>query len=200
MALLNFDASTVKPQQPMEVIPAGTYNAAMTASAMVPTKDGAGAYLACEFTILDGDHKGRKVFTNLNLQNANPMAMQIAYEALSAICHATGVIQCADSAMLHDRPLQIVVKIKPATGEYDAKNEIKGYKAMTQAAPAFAPPAALPPAAFTPPAGAFVPPTSPAPAPAWAAPAAAAPIPVAPVAVPPAAAPVIPATPPWVKQ
>lgn len=192
MALLNFDAAQVAPAAPMEVIPAGTYNAMMVESEMKPTKMNDGAYLSCTFEILDGEYKGRKVFTNLNLQNQNPTAVEIAYRSLSAICHAVGVIQCQDSAQLHNRPLQIVVKVKPATGEYEAGNEIKGYKAIQQAAPAAAP-------------GVMPPPTAPAAAPAaWTPPAApvapVAPVVAAPSPVPAAPAPTVapaPGTPPW---
>lgn len=214
MAKLNFDASTVAPATAPEVIPAGWYNAQMTASEMKPTADGTGGMLACEFTILSGEHAGRKQFDRLNLFNKNPVAVEIAYKTLSAICHAVGVIQVEDSQQLHGKPLQLKVALRPAGPgadgkHYEASNEIKGYKAVDGAgvpmagapaggAPAWATaPAQAAPAAWTPPQA----PTAPA-APQWAPPAApAAPAPVsAPPAAPqqwtpPAAAPAAPAAP-----
>lgn len=140
MAQLNFDASQVAPSEALEAIPAGWYNAQMTASEMKPTADGTGAYLQAEFTVLSGDYAGRKLFDRINLQNRNPVAVEIGYKILSAICHAVGVIQVQDSQQLHGRPLQLKVSLRAAgpgaDGKYyEASNEVKGYKAADAGAP-----------------------------------------------------------------
>lgn len=151
MALLNFDSTQVAPAEAPEAIPAGWYVVQMSASEMKPTSNGEGAYLNCEYTILaPAEYANRRIFDRLNLQNKNVQAVEIAYRQLSAICHATGVIQVADSVQLHGRPLLAKVSLRPAgTGadgkHYDAGNEIKGYKAVegARAAPqqlAYAPP------------------------------------------------------------
>lgn len=209
MAQLNFDATNVPQSESIDAIPAGWYNAAIDRSEMKPTKDGQGAYLETRFSILDGQYANRKVFTRLNLRNANPVAQEIAYKQLSSICHAVGVIQVADSQQLHGRPLKIKVKVRAATGDYEASNEISAFKNINEqtdaAGTAPAAGGAAPWAAPAAPAMASAP-AAPAPAaaaPAWQAPAAAqpwaapAPAAAAPVA-PAAAAPVQPgATPPW---
>lgn len=134
MALLNFNAATVAPSEgAMSAIPAGWYNAAIDESEMKPTKDGNGAYLQLRFTIIDGQYANRKVFTRLNLQNANPVAQKIAYEDLSAICHAIGQMQVAESAQLHGIPMKVKVKLRAASGEYEASNEINSYKNINHA-------------------------------------------------------------------
>jgi hypothetical protein len=210
MAILNFDSTNVPQSESMDAIPAGWYNAAIDQSEMKPTKDGVGAYLETRFNVLDGQYANRKVFTRLNLRNANPVAQEIAYKQLSSICHAVGVIQVADSQQLHGLPLKIKVKVRAAQGDYEASNEISAFKNINEqvdavgAAPAAGggAPWASPPAA---PAMALAQP-APAPAaaaPAWQAPAAqqpwaAAPAAPAPIAAAPAAAPAQPgATPPW---
>lgn len=197
MAQLNFDASTVSPSESIEAIPAGWYNAQIDQSEMKPTKDGSGAYLELRFSVLDGQYANRKVFTRLNLRNGNPVAQEIAYKQLSAICHATGVMQVQDSQQLHGRPLKIKVKVRAATGDYEASNEISSFKNINEqvdgpvggapaaaggapwaqqpaAAPQVAPWAPQPAAAPVAPAQPFAPPAAaPAPAaPAWQPPAA----------------------------
>lgn len=133
MAQLNFDASQVAPDAGVaEAIPAGWYNVMADESEMKPTKDGNGAFLALRFTVLDGQFVNRKVFTRLNLRNANPVAQEIAYKQLSAICHAVGVMQVADSTQLHGRPLKIKVKVRAASGDYEASNEISAYKNINE--------------------------------------------------------------------
>lgn len=133
MAQLNFDASSVAPAEAPEAIPAGWYNARVTNSEMKPTADGSGAYLQLELSIIDGGYANRKLFDRLNLQNKNPVAVEIGYRQLSAICHATGVIQVQDTQQLHGIPLKIKVGLRPAgpgtDGKYyEASNEVKGYK------------------------------------------------------------------------
>lgn len=161
-AMLNFNASTVDPQQSFEPVPDGWYTVLMTKSEVKPTKDQQGAYLETELTIQDeGKQKGRKIFYRLNIKNANPVAQEIAYKQLSAICHAVGVIQCEDSQQLHGLPfkVKVVVKVDP-TGKYDPANEVKAIKSVHEdaplAAPAFA--AAAAPTAAAPAAAGAVPP------------------------------------------
>lgn len=179
MAQLNFNAATVPPSSAFELLPAGWYNVRMTASEMKPTQDGAGSYLNLTFTVDDGPFKGRKIFDRLNLNNKNATAVKIAYESLSAICHATGVIQLQDSTQLHGLLMMCKVKVKPAEGKYSENNEVAGYKAVeggsgvaqSQPAPAWVQPsqsqAPTPPAPAWTPAAAPQQPVAPA-APPWA--------------------------------
>lgn len=132
-APLNFDARTVAPNEAFEPIPAGWYNGKIVESEMKATANGAGAFLALTIQIMDGQYVNRKVFDRLNLQNQNAVAQEIAYKTLSAICHATGVIQVTDSSQLHGIPMQVKVSLRPAgpgnDGKmYEANNEVKGYK------------------------------------------------------------------------
>ena len=62
-----FDASTVEPNIPFEVLSPGKYLAQIVASEMRATKDGAGQYLNLELDILDGQYSGRKLFDRLDL-------------------------------------------------------------------------------------------------------------------------------------
>lgn len=129
MALLNFDASTVAPDTgAQDPVPAGWYDVVIDASEMKPTNDGNGSYLELRHNIIAGAMQGRKVYGRLNLRNANPTAQEIGYKQLSAVCHSTGVIQCQDSAQLHNIPLKIKVKLRPADGKYEASNEITAWK------------------------------------------------------------------------
>lgn len=140
MAQLNFDASTVAPQEAFDPIPAGWYPAQIVESEMKAGSKPGSSYLAITLQIMGGDFNNRKVFDRFNLQNANPVAVEIAYRSLSAVCHAVGLIQVADSQLLHGRPLMVKVSVRPArvdptTGTaYDASNEVKGYKALDASA------------------------------------------------------------------
>lgn len=133
MASLSFDASTVDPQQSFEPIPADWYNMMITESELKPTKNNDGAYLSMTLKVIDGQYAGRVVFDRLNLQNKNPVAVEIAYKMLSAYCHATGVIQVQDSQQLHGIPFKARVVVKTdSSGQYDPSNEIKAVKHINE--------------------------------------------------------------------
>lgn len=120
----NFDARTVDPEDDFAPIPAGTYLAIISASEMKQTKAGTGSYLQLTFQIIEGEYKGRNLWTRLNLDNPNQTAVRIARRQLSEICHAVGVLTPADSCELHDLPCSIVVAQVPDQ-DGELRNEIK---------------------------------------------------------------------------
>lgn len=111
-------------------IPADDYLAHITASDIKQTKAKTGKYIKFEFTIIDGEYKGRKIWTNLNIINRNPVAVEIAQKELATLCRACGVAQVEDTQELHGIPFVMSVKIKPASGDFPAGNEPCGYAAV----------------------------------------------------------------------
>lgn len=177
-AIINFDATQVAPDTgAQDALPAGWYDVLIEASEMKPTKNGDGAYLEVKFNVIaPAQFANKKVCGRLNLRNPNATAQEIGYKQLSAICHATGILQVADSAQLHNIPLKIKLKLRKPDADYDASNDITAYKNINEqvqlasavtgngfpgqaAAQSFAaPPAfAVPPAQFAPPAFAQAP-------------------------------------------
>ena len=95
---------------------------------MKKTKAGTGSYLTCQLVVLEGENKGRYIFNLLNLDNPNPVAVEIAQKELATICEACGIDEIEDSTELHGIPMAIRVVIKEGSGGYPPKNEIKMYK------------------------------------------------------------------------
>jgi hypothetical protein len=141
MAQFNFDASQVAPQQSSGPLPAGVYLAHIVESDVQPLKSGNGEGLKLTFEIIDGQHKGRKVYENLNICHTSEDTQRIAQSQLSALCHAVNVIKLMDTAALHFKPVRINVTVREAVGQYKASNNIKGYEAAGGgiSAPATAP-------------------------------------------------------------
>lgn len=121
-----FDAQSVEPNAPRDILPPGKYNAQVVRSEMKETSTG-GQMLVLEMEILDGEFANRHVWDRLNLVNNNPKAVEIAQQTLSAICRATGQLQVSDSEQLHMKPLSITVAVRPAQGQYGPQNDVKGY-------------------------------------------------------------------------
>jgi len=134
--LAGIDTSNTEPEVGFEPMPAGKYPVMITASEIKQTKAGTGGYLQLRFDVIDGQFKGRVLFDRLNLWNPNEKAVSIAKSSLKAIEMALGLQGgVGDSSELHDKPLVANVKYKPASGNFDAGNEIKGYEAYTAHAP-----------------------------------------------------------------
>ena len=149
MAIINFDATNVSTEFAIQAVPAGWYNVMIDESEMKPTKDGANFYLKLRLSILDGEYAGQKIFDNLNLKNANPVAQEIAYKKLSAYAHACGVLHVQDSQQLHNIPFKVNITLKKdPSGQYADQNNVTGIKRMDAARPqAAAQPVIPPPAA-----------------------------------------------------
>jgi hypothetical protein len=121
----SFDATGIEPAAGYDVLPAGKYVAQIIESEMRVTSNGMGQFFWLMMDILEGPYKGRKVFDQLNLVNQNPTTVEIAQRALSAICHATGKLQVADSEELHLIPMTIQVTVKPPKNGYGERNAIR---------------------------------------------------------------------------
>ena len=129
---LNFDANEVEPNvgRDFEPIPKGDYIATIMASEMTPTKAGTGEYLKLEFAILEGEHRNRRLWANLNLDNPSEKAVAIARGELSAICRAVNVFKPSDSFELHGIPLGITVKHEKYRDK--TQERISGYKLASE--------------------------------------------------------------------
>ena len=135
MANLNgFNANEIDPNVAFEPIPAGDYLAVVVATEMKPTKNGSGEYLQLEIEVLDGPHKGRKVWDRLMLKHTNSQTVAIARSTLSALCRAVGVMQPRDSIELHNLPVVVKVACKKRDDTGEITNAVKGYKKKGAAA------------------------------------------------------------------
>lgn len=216
MAVINFNANNVTPDEGRgDPLPTGWYNMMVISSELKPTRDTMGTILAIVSQVVDGQYAGRKVYGNFNMKNNSEKAQEIGHKQFSALCHAVRVLMVQDTAQVHNIPYKAKVKLVPADGQFEAKNEITAYKDINDAtagAPVAGVPTSMPPSrpmpSAPPGAPAFAPPQqaqaqAPAQAPAaqWQAPAAAQPwqAPGAPAA-PVQQAPVQPVAPPVQQQ
>jgi hypothetical protein len=147
MATLNFNAANIEPAAPISALPPGRYPVAISKTEMKDTKAGTGQYLQIELTITSGTAANRKLWARLNLVNQNQQAVDIAYRELSAICHAVGVMQVADSDELLGREMMVDVGIEKNGQTGEDTNRVKGYAAIGATPAKSALPAAKPAAA-----------------------------------------------------
>ena len=137
MATLNFNASAIDTAS-HDPIPAGTYEAVITATVIKPTRSANGTGINITFEILSGGAKGRKVWEWINYQHPNQEAQRIGQQTLATICKVLGIAQLNETEQLHNVPLMITVGFD----RNDAtRNVIRGYAAKpgAQAAPSAVP-------------------------------------------------------------
>lgn len=111
-------------------IPEGWYTAEIKAVDIKDTKDGTGKRMNIEFSVTGPEYVGRRVFAGLNIRNQNQKTEQFALQDLKSIRSSLGLVQMRDTDEMIGRALSIKVVIKPAADGYEAKNEIRGYKAI----------------------------------------------------------------------
>jgi hypothetical protein len=143
MPFFEFNATEVTPSTGFEPIPKGKYNAVIVESDEKATRSGTGSYIEFAYEIIDGEYKGRKLWSRHNIINQNQKAVEIARKEMSAICHAVGILQIKYTEELHNKPLIINVSTtRNETGEIT--NEIRGFEAIDGVASQAACPAPAP--------------------------------------------------------
>lgn len=130
MADLSFDSTGVSTN---DVLPAKDYVMQVTATDVKANSKKNGMILKVEYTILEGDAKGRKIFGNINYKHANAKAQSIGQGQLAALMRAVGVTKMQNTSELHNIPFIGRVKIRAAQGDYDEQNELSKWKKLDEA-------------------------------------------------------------------
>lgn len=113
-----------------EELPNGIYQMEIEASEVTTPKSGSGTILKTTNSVVAPEEfKGRKLFNNYNLENANAQAQEIGQRQFASLCRAIGVQSVEDSEDLHFRSFTVKVGLgKPSKdGQYPARAEIKRY-------------------------------------------------------------------------
>lgn len=135
MAQFQFDTNTVeKRESNYELLPAGWYTAQVTESEIVNLNSGNGQALKLTLEVLSDGYRNRKLWARLNVRHNNPTAEKIAQQQLRELCDSIGVVRMQDTGELHNKPVQVKVKIrKDDSGQYEDQNEITGFKPTANA-------------------------------------------------------------------
>jgi len=147
VSLAGFNAAEVEPMKSFEPIPAGDYKVAITSSEEKPNRKATGSYLSLVMSVLEGEHKNRKLYCILNLDNPNDVAVEIARSDLAAICNAVGIQKPDDSVELHDKPMVVTVSLQKRKDTGGMQNRVGKYVSLKDAAAATIDNAAQPAAA-----------------------------------------------------
>lgn len=119
-------------EDPFAPIPEGWYEMEVIKSEYKQNNAKNGHYISLVIKIQEEPYIGRFIYVNLNIDNPNKTTVAIANRDLKALSEAIGLTdEWDDTEDLHNIPFEGKVIIKPATSQWPAKNEIKGYRAMS---------------------------------------------------------------------
>lgn len=108
-------------------IAAGDYIVKVTKSEYKANSKKNGHLLAVTLEVQNKEHKGHKVFVNLNLDNPSETAVEIANNELATICDAIGKAAIKDTDELMGKLMIVKLKVK------DDRNEVSMYSSMDSA-------------------------------------------------------------------
>ena len=122
-----FDPSQHGDMNDRSPIPAGDYTCYLESFERKQNSKRTGYFLSITFQVVDGEHKGRKLWSNLNLDNPNHKAVAIAESELATLCRAAGVAGLRDEwnpVELGGKTVICSVKVK------DDRNEVTFYQPL----------------------------------------------------------------------
>lgn len=155
MAKFGFDVSDVTPDTgatggSYDPIPEGEYVLKALDAEEKATSKGDGSYIKVKFEVVKGEHAGRLLWQNFNINNPSEKAQRIGRQQLVAWATACGKPEADDTDKLLEKPFRAAVSIEKGTGGYADSNRIKAFLFEQEDAPA--PKAAAKPATKTAPA------------------------------------------------
>lgn len=137
---LGADLSGVDARDNYSPFPAGDY--CMQAVEVETKQSSAGnTMVAAKFVVVDGEHAGRKIFENYNIQHHNHQTVEIALKSIKQwlmACGGTGEERLTLGLLksLEGREFMARVAIeKDKSGQYGDKNRIRGFKPLEGATP-----------------------------------------------------------------
>lgn len=128
-----------------KLLPNGWYRALLTEAELKKTNDDSGSYIHCRWDIVGDDYEGRVLFSNITWENNGEnkeKAESVGRQQINILCEINGIVHLKDTEELVYNPdddddekpkpppvVEIKVRSSKATEEYDAQNEVKGYRA-----------------------------------------------------------------------
>jgi hypothetical protein len=127
MAKFGFDVSEVEVGGAVsrDPIPEGEYVLQALEAEEKPTARGDGSYIKVKYEVVKGEHAGRYVWQNFNINNPSEKAQTIGRQQLVSWATACGMPQADDTDKLIGRSFKAVVAVEPARDTYGPSNKIK---------------------------------------------------------------------------
>lgn len=129
MAKFGFDVSEVEADAPAsyDPIPEGEYVLKALDAEEKTTAKGDGSYIKVKFEVVNGEHAGRLIWQNFNVNNPSEKAQRIGRQQIVAWATACGKPDANDTDKLLESKFKAAVSIEKGTGGYSDSNRIKAF-------------------------------------------------------------------------
>lgn len=109
-------------------LPKDNYLMQITESDYKENSNKNGHFLSLKMEVQEGEYKGRVLFRNLNLDNPNPKAVDMANKELASICRACGLTTLLeDSEELHGIDFIASLAVKKGKGDAADEQTVQSY-------------------------------------------------------------------------
>jgi Protein of unknown function (DUF669) len=133
---ITFTADPNAPKTTFDTIPAGEYVAQIVESEIKTTgQHGTGLMASLTWEIMEGQHKGRKFWYNINYKNDSEKAQRIGQGQLNDLQVALGVPAIDDTNQLHMKPARVKLKVTPPKDGYNERNDVVAVNPWAPGAP-----------------------------------------------------------------
>lgn len=138
MAKFGFNVSEVEVNAPAEYdpLPEGEYILKALEAEEKETSRGDGSYIKAKFEVVRGEHAGRLLWQNFNINNPSEKAQKIGRQQLVAWATACGKPDADDTDKLLEKPFKASVSIEPGKNGYKDSNKIKAFLFNQEEVPA----------------------------------------------------------------
>jgi hypothetical protein len=134
--LFAVDTTGVEELGSYEVFPAGLYPAVMVSASKKPTRNNDGYFIECVYSIIEGQHTGKRFTSRMNLWNSNPTAVGIAKRELKSLRKALGLHDTESNLQQFvNKPMVLNISAKARKDDPSkAENNLIGIEAYGQQA------------------------------------------------------------------
>jgi hypothetical protein len=126
-----FDPAQYEGTEDLVPIPPGWQSAQIVeVSRKEALNNSSSTYMLAVFEIIEGEHKGRKIFQNVTLTNRNQQAVEIGQRLLTDICNALKIGPLKNLEVLQYKPMKVRIGIKrDKDGVFPDRNQITQVRA-----------------------------------------------------------------------
>lgn len=94
-----FDPNTVDDTGEFDLLPAGRYRVMIDSAAVKANRSNPGRHVSVAMTVVEGPLKGRKVWSNFNIEHSSEKAQQIGRSQFKRFLAACGITEALESPM-----------------------------------------------------------------------------------------------------
>lgn len=127
MANFDWDVTEYEAPQSFEIIPEGTEVRMKCTEAEDKETSSGGEMVAATFVIVEGEHKGRKIWVNFNTVNKSEKAQNFGRRMIAGWSRAAGKPNAKNTDELLEKSFWCKLGIEKGTGQYKDKNIISSF-------------------------------------------------------------------------